>query len=130
VLLLSVYINNLLRQYLKILIYIEPLIILCGPRRGGFNLRLLWQVKLFGCIFALDITTANAWLRSLRNANFSGVFFTADEVFPESVAFANNVACSVRVLELVSKYCVETTAAEKFVVLKFSNQYVCPVCAQ
>lgn len=124
---LSVYINDLLRQYPKILIYIIPLIILCGPRSGGFNLGLLRQVKLVGCIFARDIALTNAWLRSLRNANLPGVFFAADEVFPETVAFANDVACRVGILVFVSEYGVEATTAKKFVVLDFSDQRACPV---
>lgn len=117
--LISVYINDLLRQYPKILIYIIPLIILCGSRSGGFNLGLLRQVKLVGCIFAFDIALANVWLRSLRNANLPGVFFAADEVFPETVAFANDVACRVGILVFVSEYGVEAAAAEKFVILSF-----------
>lgn len=130
ILLLLVYINNLLRQYPKILIYIIPLIILCGPLCGGFNLGLLRQVKLVGCIFARDIAVTNACLRSLRNANLPGIFFAADEVFPETVAFANNVACRVGILVFVFEYSVEAATSKKFVVLDFSNQHVCSACTK
>lgn len=122
--LLSIYINILFWQRLKVFIYIKPFIILCWPRRSGLNLGFLRQVKLFACIFACDITLAHAWLQSLRYADLPGVFFTTDEVLPETVAFANNVAGRIGVLEFVSKYSVETATAKNFVVLMVSTWLV------
>lgn len=113
------YVNDLLWQRQKVLIQVKPLVILGRPRGSRLDVGLLRNVKLLGRVLARNVALANGWLRSLRDDDLAGLLFAADEVLPEAVAFGDDLARSVGVLELASVNDVQLSAAEDLVVLYF-----------